>query len=85
VAEKLPLPPGIQAKLGQEQLFSQLNPYQREEKMWYYIDGEGKPQGPFTSIEMDEWNTEGYFYPSLMIAYEHIETMQDFIPLMIYQ
>jgi len=34
---------------------------------------------------MDEWNQEGYFNPTLMVAYEIADTMEDFVPLIIYE
>jgi len=33
---------------------------------------------------MDFWNSKGYFYPTLMIAFEIADIMQDFTPLISY-
>ena len=49
------------------------------------MDVTGKVQGPFKSSDMDDWNSQGYFNPTLMIAYENAEFMEDFVPLMLYQ
>ena len=79
------MPPGIKTPLGQKNLFSQLIPYDVNLKIWYYLDDQGKVQGKFSSKEMDEWNEEGFFYPTLMIAYEIADTMDDFVPLVVYE
>jgi len=52
--------------------------------MWHYLDDGGSVQGPFGSAEMDEWNEEGFFNPTLMVAFEKAENIEDFIPLMLY-
>lgn len=32
---------------------------------WQYVDPKGNVQGPFTLLEMQQWNTMGYFKPGL--------------------
>lgn len=39
------------------------------EKAWYYKDPQGRIQGPFSSIDMYNWNLVGYFNPSLQVAW----------------
>ena len=39
------------------------------EKAWYYKDPQGRVQGPFSSIDMYNWNLVGYFSPSLQVAW----------------
>jgi len=34
---------------------------------------------------MDEWNEEGFFYPTLMVAYEIGDYQEDFVPLIVYE
>jgi hypothetical protein len=34
---------------------------------WVYQDNQGKLQGPFTHVEMEEWFQAGYFPPTLLI------------------
>jgi len=34
---------------------------------------------------MDEWNEEGYFYPTLMVGFEVADCMDDLIPLILYE
>lgn len=38
-----------------------------EAKVWYYIDEEGNSQGPFTTLQMDEWYDAKYFENDLQI------------------
>eukprot|EP00826_Nyctotherus_ovalis_P057061 TRINITY_DN7794_c0_g2_i9.p1 TRINITY_DN7794_c0_g2~~TRINITY_DN7794_c0_g2_i9.p1 ORF type:complete len:265 (+),score=79.94 TRINITY_DN7794_c0_g2_i9:31-795(+) len=37
------------------------------DKVWYYCDIQKTIQGPFNSIEMNDWNKAGYFPPTLPI------------------
>ena len=34
---------------------------------------------------MDEWNEEGFFYPTLMVAYEIADYQEDFVPIIVYE
>lgn len=38
------------------------------EKTWYYRDPQGLVQGPFSSVEMFNWNAAGYFPVDLLVA-----------------
>ena len=38
------------------------------ERTWYYRDPQGLVQGPFSSVEMFNWNAAGYFPVDLLVA-----------------
>ena len=40
------------------------------DRLWYYIDEGHKIQGPFTSLEMDFWFENGYFFHELLIRFK---------------
>jgi Membrane protein involved in colicin uptake len=47
-------------------------------RVWYYVDEWSRIQGPFTSLEMDNWFDNGFFFNELLIRFkEH----NDFVPL----
>lgn len=39
------------------------------DRAWFYIDPQGKTQGPFTGMEMGKWFMSGYFKKDLPIAF----------------
>lgn len=39
-------------------------------RVWYYIDEQDNVQGPFTSLEMDNWFDQGYFFNELLIRFK---------------
>ena len=41
------------------------------EKAWRYKDPQGRVQGPFSTIDMYNWNLVGYFAPSLLVAWRN--------------
>ena len=52
------------------------------EEVWFYKDPQESVQGPFNSNDMDFWNSEGYFFLDLMIAWnQNVEfiTIGEFI------
>ncbi|KAL4497987.1 hypothetical protein ABPG72_014844 [Tetrahymena utriculariae] len=44
---------------------------QLDERGWFYIDEQDCIQGPFTSIEMDNWYLKGYFLPTLLVGFKN--------------
>ena len=54
---------------------------QAYEKVWFYKDPHGVTQGPFTSVEMFNWNAAGYFSMSLLVA---VGACAHFHPLLHY-
>jgi len=34
-------------------------------KVWYYLDPQGNIQGPFDSLEMNQWNSDQYLKEDL--------------------
>jgi len=36
-------------------------------RVWYYLDESNQIQGPFTTLEMDHWFDNGYFFNELLI------------------
>ena len=40
-------------------------------RAWYYLDEQDKVQGPFTSLEMDNWYDQGYFFNELLIRFKN--------------
>mmetsp|Transcript_19086 Transcript_19086/g.19096 ORF Transcript_19086/g.19096 Transcript_19086/m.19096 type:complete len:150 (+) Transcript_19086:667-1116(+) len=51
------------------------------EKVWYYKDPRQTVQGPFSTIEMFNWSSAGYFDSNLMIAHSNAS---HFAPLLYY-
>lgn len=39
-----------------------------QEKVWVYLDDEKEIQGPFSTIDMDQWFNEGYLDPDLLVG-----------------
>ncbi|CAD8105515.1 unnamed protein product [Paramecium primaurelia] len=48
------------------------------QKIWYYVDDYLKVQGPFSSIQMDNWYLKGYFDDILRIGFKP-ENSESFI------
>ncbi|KYQ88812.1 hypothetical protein DLAC_10611 [Tieghemostelium lacteum] len=38
-----------------------------DKRIWYYLDLQNNPQGPFSSTDMDSWHSAGYFKPDLLV------------------
>jgi len=47
--------------------FSEYAGVNKNEKVWYYKDLKGKEQGPFSSLEMNQWNNANYLHNDLLI------------------
>lgn len=50
-------------------------------RVWYYIDEQDAVQGPFTSIEMDNWFDQGYFFNELLIRFNNNNQFNKLIDL----
>jgi len=40
------------------------------DRSWFYLDEADRIQGPFTSIEMDNWFDHGFFFNELLVKFE---------------
>ncbi|CAD8182761.1 unnamed protein product [Paramecium octaurelia] len=59
--------------IKKEIVFSRSTPGQANhllQKIWYYVDDYLKVQGPFSSIQMDNWYLKGYFDDILRIGFK---------------
>ncbi|CAD8119950.1 unnamed protein product [Paramecium sonneborni] len=59
--------------IKKETIFSKSTPGQANHllsKIWYYVDDYLKVQGPFSSIQMDNWYLKGYFDDILRIGFK---------------
>ncbi len=63
------VPEPVKPKPKSENVFMEYAGTESEgDKVWYYKDLKGEVQGPFSSLEMKEWNKAGYFFKTLMIS-----------------
>jgi len=53
------------------------------EKVWFYLDNENRPQGPFSTKEMDAWYIGGFFPLNLSIAFKKPENFKDILQFVI--
>jgi len=54
-----------------------------DERVWSYVDPQGKEQGHFSLTEMEGWYNKGYFMPTLRIRYSPsmpFMELQEFYP-----
>lgn len=51
------------------------NPHEKE---WVYLDEDGDLQGPFSTLDMDQWYNNGYFDLDLLVG---LNTRDRLIPL----
>merc|ERR1712039_719431 len=45
---------------------------------WQYVDPKGNIQGPFTLLEMQLWNSMGYFRPDLKMRWDPADQFVEF-------
>merc|ERR1712176_437966 len=45
---------------------------------WQYVDPKGNIQGPFTLLEMQLWNSMGYFRPDLKMRWDDTDPFVEF-------
>jgi len=45
---------------------------------WFYLDSYGKPQGPFSTLEMKQWYNAGFFFETTMVKRINEE---EFVPI----